>query len=63
MEIVIVKEIEINGTVFPKKSRIKVTNTIGRALVAERKAREYPNVFDLIEIKLNKIIKTKVKEK
>jgi hypothetical protein len=65
MEIVLVKDTEINGTVFKRKSRVKVINSIGRKLVSERKAREYPNIFDRIELKLNKVLntKTKVEEK
>lgn len=62
MEIVLLKDTEINAKVFKKYSRIKVTNTIGKTLIRNKQARAYPNMIETIENKFNKIVKPKQKE-
>jgi hypothetical protein len=62
MEIVLIKNTEINGIKFKKSDRLNVTNQVGRQLIADKWARPWPNMMEKIENQLSKIIKPKHKE-
>ena len=63
MEIVLTRNVEINGRQYKKADRITVTNDLARKLIADKWARPWPNMIEKIENQISRIIKpTKHKE-
>lgn len=61
MEIVLIKNTEINGRKHLRGDRLKVTNQLAMQLISDKWARPYPNVIERIENAMANVIKPNIR--